>query len=323
MIDDFEIGHHTADREGWLTGTTVVVARSGATGGVDVRGGSPGTRETDLLDPAMLIERVHAIVLTGGSAYGLAAVDGAMAELESAGAGYPVGERPEEVVPIVPAAVIFDLGRGGVFGNRPTAEFGALALRAASNERPTSGCLGAGTGALCGGLKGGFGYAEARLESGKSVAAAVVINASGSPFDLRTGRLWADRLDQYPVPDDAQRAELAAAAEASVPRRLNTTIGAVLTDAALTKAQANKLAAAGHDGLARAIRPVHSMTDGDTIFGLASGRRPQNPDPLGALKDLNLLLEAAADAVTDACLDAMLSATGRGQWRSYRELTAL
>jgi L-aminopeptidase/D-esterase-like protein len=322
VIDGFEIGHHTADREGWLTGTTIVLARAGAVGGVEVRGGAPGTRETDLLSPTALVTRVQAIVLTGGSAYGLAAVDGVMAGMERAGLGFPVGREPQQVVPIVPAAVILDLGRGGVFSNRPTADFGAAALATASAERPESGCVGGGTGAVCGGLKGGFGYAEAALDSGESVAAAVVVNASGSPFDPLTGRLWADRLAQHPAPDDAGKAALEAA-HASAQSRLNTTIGVVLTDATLTKAQANTLAAAAHDGLARAIRPAHSTTDGDTIFGLASARRPQNSDLLVAIRQFNLLLAAAADVFTDACLDALLAATGRGQWRSYREVASL
>ena len=139
MIDGFRIGHHTADGDGWLTGTTVVLATDGAVGGVDVRGGGPGTRETDLLDPRNVVERVNAVVLTGGSAYGLAAADGVMAALEQDGIGFPVGPEPGQVVPIVPAAVIFDLGRGGTFGHRPTAEFGARAYAAASAERPASG----------------------------------------------------------------------------------------------------------------------------------------------------------------------------------------
>ena len=129
MIEGFEIGHHTADSEGWLTGTTVVLARGGAVGGVDVRGGGPGTRETDLLNPTTLVDRIDAVVLTGGSAYGLAAADGVMEGLEAAGIGWPVGPEPDQVVPIVPAAVIFDLGRGGVFSNRPTHEFGRQGTR--------------------------------------------------------------------------------------------------------------------------------------------------------------------------------------------------
>ena len=322
MIEGFEIGHHTADQAGWLTGTTVIIATAGAVGGVDVRGGAPGTRETDLMRPTALVDLVQAVVLTGGSAYGLSAVDGVMAGLERAGLGFPVGQKPSEVVPIVPAAVIFDLGRGGVFGDRPTAQFGASALGAASTSRPASGCVGGGTGAVCGGLKGGFGYAEKRLDIGDSIAAVAIVNGSGSPFDPRTGRLWADRLALLPRPTEAGKAAFAAA-HASTQRRLNTVIGAVLTDASLTKVQANKLAAVAHDGLARAVRPVHSMTDGDTIFSLASGRRSHNPDVTAALRDFNNLLAAAADVFNDACLDGLLAATNRGEWRSYRDLTGL
>jgi L-aminopeptidase/D-esterase-like protein len=322
MIEGFEIGHHTADQAGWLTGTTVILAKTGAVGGVDVRGGAPGTRETDLMRPTALVDLVQAVVLTGGSAYGLSAVDGVMAGLERAGLGFPVGQKPSEVVPIVPAAVIFDLGRGGVFGDRPTAEFGASALAAASTSRPASGCVGGGTGAVCGGLKGGFGYAEMRLDTGESIAAVAIVNGSGSPFDSRTGRLWADRLDLLPRPSEAGKAALVAA-QASTQRRLNTVIGAVLTDASLTKVQANKLAAVAHDGLARAVRPVHSMTDGDTIFSLASGRRSHNPDDTAPLRDFNNLLAAAADVFNDACLDGLLAATNRGEWRSYRDLTGM
>jgi putative pantetheine hydrolase len=319
VIEGFEIGHHTADTDGWLTGTTVVLARGGAVGGVDVRGGGPGTRETDLLDPRAVIEQVHAVVLTGGSAYGLAAADGVMAALEKAAIGFPVGPEPGQVVPIVPAAVIFDLGRGGRFGNRPTAEFGARAVAAASVERPESGCVGAGTGAVCGGLKSGFGYAERRLETGASVAAAVVVNAGGSAVDPVTGRFYADRGQSLPQPNETERAALAAAYAGSTPA-LGTTIGVLLTDATLTKAQAGKLAALGHDGMARAIVPVHSMFDGDTVFGLASGRRPLGDDPRHALAQFNLLLAAAAEIFADACLDAVTAAQGRGRWPGYLDL---
>jgi L-aminopeptidase/D-esterase-like protein len=171
-------------------------------------------------------------------------------------------------------------------------------------------------------LKGGFGYAEKRLDSGESIAAVAIVNGSGSPFDPRTGRLWADRLNLLPRPSEAGKAALAAA-QASAPRRLNTVIGAVLTDASLTKSQASKLAAVAHDGLARAVRPVHSMSDGDTIFSLASGRRGHNPDVTVALKDFNSLLADAADIFNDACQDGLLAARNRGEWRSYRDLTGL
>jgi L-aminopeptidase/D-esterase-like protein len=319
VIAGFEIGHHTADGEGWLTGTTVVLAREGAIGGVDVRGGGPGTRETDLLDPTTTIERVHAVVLTGGSAYGLAAANGVMDGLEAAGIGFRVGLEGGQVVPIVPAAVLFDLGRGGVFSNRPTAEFGALALAAATSDQPATGSVGAGTGAVCGGIKAGFGHAEKHLPSGVSVAAAVVVNAVGSAVDPATGRLWADHLQLLATPTPSER-EALAAAYAQAQAWLATTIGAVLTDAILSKAQASKLAAVAHDGMARAIRPIHSMVDGDTVFCLASARRPVAEDPMRSLLAFNALLAATADVFTDACLDAMLTARQRGSFMSYTDL---
>ena len=320
VIEGFEIGHHTADSDGWLTGTTVVVARDGAVGGVDVRGGGPGTRETDLLNPTTIIERVHAVVLTGGSAYGLAAADGVMLGLEAAGIGFPVGPEPHHVVPIVPAAVLFDLGRGGVFSNRPTSDFGALALAAASSSQPATGSVGAGTGAVCGGIKAGFGYAESQLASGVSVAAAVVVNAAGSAVDPATGRLWADRNQLFATPPTRPEREALAAAFTAAQASVATTIGAVMTDATLSKAQASKLAAVAHDGMARAIRPIHSMVDGDTVFCLASSHRPMAEDPMRSLFAFNTLLAAAADVFTDACLDAMLAARGRGSLMSYTDL---
>lgn len=319
MITGFRIGHVTADEPGWLTGTTVVVAEGGAVGGVDVRGGGPGTRETDLLEPGALVERVHAVVLTGGSAYGLAAADGVMQGLERRGIGFPVGPDAGQVVPIVPAAVIFDLGRGGDFGHRPTADFGLRALEAATDDDPQTGCVGAGTGATCGGLKGGFGYAEQRLPDGSAVAVVVVVNAVGSVVDPRTGRLWSDPDELLPAPTDAERAALAAAAADPAPS-LATTIGVVLTDATLTPAQCRKVAAVAHDGMARAIRPVHSMLDGDTIFCLASGERPAETDPYATVGALDLLLAAAAEVFSAACRDAVVSATGRGPWPAYGDL---
>ena len=319
MIEGFEIGHHTADGDGWMTGTTVVLAREGAVGGVDVRGGGPGTRETDLLHPATTVERVHAVVLTGGSAYGLAAANGVMTALEAAGIGFPVGLEPHQVVPIVPAAVLFDLGRGGVFSNRPTDEFGALAMAAATTNQPATGCVGAGTGALCGGIKAGFGYAETQLPSGISVAAAVVVNAAGSAVDPTTGRLWADHRQLLATPTDLERDALATA-YAAAQTSYATTIGVILTDAILSKAQASKLAAVAHDGMARAIRPIHSMLDGDTVFCLASAHQPVVLDPPHWLFAFNTLLAGVADVFTEACLDAMLAATGRGVWKSYTEL---
>ncbi len=333
MIDGFAVGHHTADGPGWLTGTTVVLTERGAVGGVDVRGGAPGTRETDLLDPRALVEQVDAVALCGGSAYGLAAADGVMAALAADGRGFRVGREPDEVVPIVPAAVIFDLGRGGVFAHRPSADFGAgayAAAKAAFGRRtadPVLGAVGAGTGAMAGGLKGGFGYAEAGLALGDDgpagrVGVAIVVNAAGSPVDPDTGALWADRRGELARPDSVGRVALSAA-RGQAARPFNTTIGAVLTDLTLTKAQATKVAAVAHDGLARAVRPAHQLTDGDTFFALASGRRPAPTDPLAAVGLLNRLLEVTADVVVDACFVALTAATTRGRLRAYRELAGL
>lgn len=337
MIDGFAVGHHTADTEGWLTGTTVVLSAGGAIGGVDVRGGAPGTRETDLLDPRALVEQVDAVVLCGGSAYGLAAADGVMTALAADGRGLPVGPNPGEVVPIVPAAVIFDLGRGGTFAHRPTAEFGALAYGSAKralagtgrNRRvldPAVGCVGAGTGAVAGGIKGGFGYAEAAVTLGDTevarVGVALVLNAAGSGVDPATGRLWSDRHGDLDSPDNVGRVALSAARDRAG-RPFNTTIGTVLTDLSLTKAQAGKLAAIAHDGLARAVRPAHGMTDGDTFFALSSGHRPLPSDPLAAVGLLNRLLEVTAEVVVDACCAALTAAQTRRGLRSYLELAGL
>jgi L-aminopeptidase/D-esterase-like protein len=334
MIKGFAIGHHTADDDGWLTGTTVVLTERGADGGVDVRGGAPGTRETDLLDPRALIEQVDAVVLSGGSAYGLAAADGVMTALAADGRGFPVGRNPGEVVPIVPAAVIFDLGRGGIFAHRPTADFGVRAYRAAQaaavgrrTADPALGCVGAGTGAVAGGLKGGFGYAEAALSLGDDgivgrVGVAIVVNAAGSPVDPGAGTLWSDRHGRLDRPDVVGRVALSAE-RGRAGRPFNTTIGAVLTDLTLTKAQAGKVAAVAHDGLARSVRPAHGMTDGDTFFALASGQHPAPTEPMAAVGLLNRLLEVTADTVTDACFAAMTAAETRGRHRAYRELAGL
>lgn len=326
MIEGFAIGHRTAADGGWLTGTTVVLSRDGAMAGVDVRGGGPGTRETDLLRPTATVHEVHAVVLTGGSAYGLAACDGVMLGLEERGIGFPVRtpdpDVPAAVVPIVPAAVVFDVGRGGDVSHRPDAGFGREALDAAWHAAgtgeavPPLGNVGAGTGAVCGGLKGGFGYVE-RGVGPYRVGVALVLNASGPAVDVRTGRPWSDVLGVLPAPTAAERAAIAEALTRAPALPLNTTIATVLTDAPLDKAQATKVAQVAHDGLARAVRPVHRMFDGDTMFCLASGRVDQVPDSRGLF---DLLLTAAADAVEEACLVALLSATGVGPWPAYADL---
>jgi L-aminopeptidase/D-esterase-like protein len=317
-VPGIRVGQAERVGDGWLTGTTVVLPPpAGAVGGVDVRGGGPGTRETDLLDPRNLVERVHAIVLTGGSAMGLAAADGVVQRLLDAGTGYPMG-APGEVVPIVPAAVIFDLARGGEFRNHPDAALGAAAYDAVSTD-VAEGCVGAGTGAKVGGLKGGVGTAAARLGSGATVGALVVVNAAGSAVDPRTGELWAARhclpgdLPDLRLPSDDELAAARTAAEGTT-APLATTLVVLATDATLTKAQCQKVSGVGHDGLARAIDPVHTMFDGDTVFTLATAAVGA-PDPMA----FHELLAAAGTTVTRAVARAVLAAETTGGIRSYRD----
>lgn len=328
-VAGIRVGHAQSTAEGWLTGTTVILAGAeGAVAGVDVRGGGPGTRETDLLEPRNAVERVHAVVLSGGSAFGLASVDGVMRRLATEGVGLRVGPDPLEVVPIVPAAIIFDLGRGGEFLHHPGPAMGESAYATAVSSEGAGpvvqGCVGAGTGAVAGGLKGGVGSASLLMEDGHVVAALAVVNAAGSTVDPRTGRLLgaavglSDEFDQYM--DRALRAP--APGPPAVPRvaRLNTTIGVVATDAYLTKAQCTKMAEAAQDGMARAIRPAHTMFDGDTVFGLATGA----PSSILGPEALNPYLAGAADCFSRAVAHAMLAAatttTRAGSWRSYSDV---
>lgn len=328
-VDGVLVGHHQRIGRGWQTGTTVVLVPSGATAAVDVRGGGPGTRETDALDPRNLVDRIHAVCLTGGSAYGLAAADGVVAYLEERRLGVQVGPEPHEVVPVVPAAVIFDLGRGGRFGNRPDAAFGRRATSAARASSVARGAVGAGTGARAGGLQGGVGMASMTIEVpddvSVTVAALAVVNASGTAIDASTGLPWAE-MPGLRRPSAAHRAALAAAI-APTPQALNTTIGVVATDADLSRAEVGRLAIAAHDGLARAIRPAHSLTDGDTVFGLATGQRRLPPTSGGLVRGaasraiaLNQLLAASADTFAEACADAVVSASTLGEVPAYRDL---
>jgi L-aminopeptidase/D-esterase-like protein len=313
-VAGLRVGHCTRDEPGWLTGVTVVLApQGGAVAGVDVRGGGPGTRETDLLDPRNLVDRVDAIVLGGGSAPGLAAVDGVVDALLDDGIGWPMGE-PGHVVPIVPSAILFDLGRGGTWRHHPRAEDGRAAYAGASTTAVAQGCVGAGTGAKAGGFKGGIGSASVVLESGTTVAALVALNAVGSAVDPATGQPYAvglglgDELAHVGRPSegelDAARARAEALPASSGRPGLATTIGVIATDATLTKAQCQKASGIGHDGFARALKPVHTLFDGDTLFTLATGERPA-PDPV----EQTLLMEAGADCVARAIVQALLAAT--------------
>jgi L-aminopeptidase/D-esterase-like protein len=333
-VAGLRVGHARVPGESALSGTTVVLApEGGAVAAVDVRGGGPGTRETDALDPRNLVQRIDAVVLTGGSAYGLDAASGVMAWLEEQGRGVRVGPDPAQVVPVVPAACVFDLGRGGDWRARPDASTGRAAVEDAAATDPgapvSEGNVGAGTGAVAGRLKGGVGTASLLLPSGITVGALVVVNAAGSVVDPRTGVLYGEygaaEPPAHPAPEVVRAAEqrLAEARDADARPPLNTTLAVVATDAALTRAQAQKLAGTAHDGLARAVRPVHLLTDGDTVFALATGERPLDPgDPIA----LNDLLAAGADVLARAIVKAVRAARsvdgrpGGGCYPSYSDL---
>ncbi|MFE2647754.1 P1 family peptidase [Streptomyces nigra] len=330
-VAGLRVGHATRTGDGWLTGTTVVLApEGGAVAAVDVRGGGPGTKETDALDPRNVVQKVEAIVLTGGSAYGLDAATGVMAWLEEQRRGVRVGPDPAHVVPVVPAACVFDLGRGGDFRARPDAGTGRAAVEAAAASEAggavREGCVGAGAGATVGLVKGGVGTASTVLESGITMAALVVANAAGSAVEPGTGALYGELshglvdLPEAHVHEAARRRLAEIADTNAPPPPLNTTLAVVATDAGLTKAQAQKLAGTSHDGIARAVRPVHLLNDGDTVFALATGERALDADPLA----LNDVLAAGADMVTRAIVRAVRAAESvdgpGGAWPSYGEL---
>ena len=337
-VTGIRVGHASRVADGWLTGSTVVLAPEiGMPAAVDIRGGGTATRETAALDPMGVVERIHAVYLGGGSAFGLDAAGGVMAALQERGLGFRVGEPLTEVVPIVPAATLFDLGRGGDFANRPSA---ALARIAAENafaaHDPALGSVGAATGAITGEMRGGIGTASAVLSNGVVVAALAVVNADGTTLDPRTGAPWglfAELEGEFgvsiPTPDEhrAARDRLFADAEARPALRpLNTTLVVVATTAPLTRVELQKLAGTGHDGMARAIRPVHTLGDGDVIFAVSTGSSGMPEVAPGLLPDhersdrLNQVYTAGADAVTRAIVHAVLSAESSPRIPSYREL---
>ncbi len=303
---------HAGDPVG-LTGCTVILCQAGAVAGVEQRGGAPGTRETDLLRPGQLIQQVHALLLAGGSAFGLAAADGVMRYLEERGVGYDTGVAR---VPIVPAAILFDLALGDPQA-RPDAAMGYAACQAATGEPVAEGNVGAGTGATLGKLlgpaqatKSGLGSAAIRLGGELVVGALVAANPLGDVIDPASGEIlagarlpgsggWADSL-----------ALMGGATDPS-PTATNTLIGAVATNARLNKAQANKVAQMAQDGVARAVRPAHTTYDGDTLFALSTG---------GVEADVNLVGAYAAEVVAQAILRAVRAAEGAGGLPAWRDL---
>lgn len=327
-VAGIRVGHH--DRldsdvtfgSGWATGSTVVLTPPGTVGAVDGRGGAPGTRETDLLDPINTVRHVDAVVLTGGSAFGLAAADGVMTWLEQQGRGVAMEGG---VVPIVPAAVIFDLPVGG-WDCRPTAEFGYAAAECAGTEVGL-GTVGAGVGARVGVLKGGVGTASTTLESGATVGALVIVNAAGDAVDTATGLPWqVDLIEEFGLvaPPAAEIAGYADLRSELSP--LNTTIAVVATDAALSPAGCRRVAVAAHDGLARTIRPSHTPLDGDTVFALATGAIEVAPPPdiPAAMSSETALITsigaAAADCLARAVLVGVLAADSVAGIPSYRDM---
>ena len=324
-VAGIKVGHFTlAERP---TGCTAILTEAGATASVDVRGGAPGTRETDLLEPLNTVQQVHAIVLAGGSAFGLDAATGVVKYLEEKGVGYDVGIAK---VPIVPAAILFDLAVGGKPSVRPAADCGYRAAQAATSGPVAEGNVGAGAGATVGksagparAMKAGIGSASITTADGLVVAALVAVNAVGDIIDPATGRVVAGvRTADGKGLADARKVVRAGdfgvrRPSAPPPPRPaeNTTIGVVATNAVLTKAQAQKVAQMAHDGFARAISPAHTPSDGDTIFALATGAHPgdANVGLIGAL---------AAEVMADAILRAASQATGLPGYPAARDLVS-
>lgn len=319
--------HHKIDSDanlgsGWATGTTVVLTPPGTIGAVDCRGGAPGTRETDLLDPINSVRHVDAVVLSGGSAFGLAAAHGVMEWLEGQDRGVAIESG---VVPIVPSAVIFDLPVGG-WKCRPNAEFGRAAAESAGTD-VAIGTVGAGVGARVGVLKGGVGTASVTLESGATVGAIVVVNAAGDAVDPATGLPWlADQIEEFGLVSPPADQIAAYADRHTELSPLNTTIAVVATDAALSKAGCRRMAVAAQDGLARTIRPCHTPLDGDTVFALATGAIEVPPDPATPASMspevplITALGAAAADCLARAVLVGVLAAESVAGIPTYRDM---
>ncbi|MGH9934917.1 MAG: P1 family peptidase [Blastocatellia bacterium] len=321
-VAGIKVGHFTDSRR--PTGCTVIICEEGAVGGVDVRGAAPGARETDLLDPINTVQQVHAVVLSGGSAFGLETATGVMRYLEERGIGFDMRVAR---VPIVPAVVLFDLGVGDA-KIRPDAEAGYKAAKDATSNAPAEGNVGAGAGATVGKLfgmsramKGGLGASSIKLPNGKdgksglTVGAIVAVNAVGDVFDPTTGKVIAGaRTKDGKALLGSMNAILRGEPLPPLLGGAATTIGVVATDVKLDKAQATKVAQMAHDGLARAINPVHTAFDGDTIFALATGKssRQANVTLIGAL---------AAEAIAQAVARAVKAARGIQNLPSASEMS--
>ena len=314
-VAGLQAGHFTDAANG--TGCSVFLCPEGAVGGVDVRGGSPGTRETDLLRPLHRVDKVHAITLSGGSAFGLEAASGVMSWLAEQGIGLRVGPA---TVPIVASAILFDLGLLNSQAHPGLAE-GRAACLAADDEPLSQGSVGAGTGATVGkalglerAIKSGIGSASLRLPSGVTVAAAVAVNAIGGVVDFQSGEILAGpRREGEAGFHDSVDLMLREQLTPGSPALSNTTIGVVATDAPLTKEEANFLAQVSHDGLALSIRPCHTIRDGDTMFVMATGTRSDTTD-------IAVLCAAAVQVTAQSVINAVKFATGLGGLPAISEL---
>lgn len=319
-VDGILVGHYTDIVA--ASGVTVAVCPEGAVAAVDVRGSGPCTRETDLLAPANLVEHAQAVVLSGGSVFGLAAADGVVRWLAPKGFGFPLDKG--FVAPIVPAAALYDLDRGSDFVPPISAEWGEKACRAADSAPVVTGCVGAGTGAWSGSIKGGLGTASRIIDSGITTAALVAVNSDGSVINPATGRPWEIGLEiESEFGRQGKRAVILPPQSESTPVR-NTTIGIVATNATLTKGQALKVAQMAHDGMARAIRPSHTIFEGDTIFSMATGKRklPEIPGYYGTLqaRAVSDIGHAAADCMSRAIIRAILTAKSMAGMTAFCDL---
>lgn len=323
-IGGIQIGQ-VSDQENW-TGCTVILCKEGAVGGVDQRGGAPGTRETDLLRPMHLVEKVHAILLAGGSAFGLDAATGVMQYLEEQKIGVETGYAR---VPIVPSAILYDLGIGSSTV-RPNAEMGYQACCDATSNAPQNGNFGAGTGATVGkilgmnqAMKSGIGSAAMEISHGIYVGAIIAVNAFGDVIDPSSNTIIAGTrsLSKGPIKigepgyfantQEVMRS-MVGKTVMKIAAKQNTVIGAVVTNADLTKEEANKVAQMGQDGLARAIRPAHTMLDGDTLFTIATGKKKCDVNTVGAF---------AAEMVAEAILSAVRNAEAVGSLPSHQSIS--
>lgn len=321
-VAGIKVGHQQRSGAGWLTGVTVVLPPPGTVGSVDVQGGGPATHETDALDPTTLVSAVDAVVLTGGSAYGLVSASGAQAWCEENNRGFEV---PGGVVPIVPAAAIFDLGRGGDFSARPTVEMGYAATAAAAAEKDGHdvgrGNVGAGTGAVIGRtFKGGVGTASVTLANGVVVGAIAVVNSLGLPVALSGNHEPSARSVVPPLDARFRVPDFPSGGAAAPP--MNTTLVVVATNAVLDVAECKRTASASHAGIARALNPSHTLADGDTVFCLSTQAMAlDRTDEAARQTGLITLQSAAADVVRLAILDGVASAeavsTPAGDYGAY------